>query len=82
MNQDKLAFKLGLLFIALLAITIPIFTGRLFSVLDATQRGFVIFTLPSIIYAFVLAVGLFVSAFHFKNLNNKFMVKLGQISYS
>lgn len=81
-NQDKLAFKLSLLFTSLLLITIPISTGSIFSVSDATQKGFVLSTPPPIIYAYVLALGLFISTVHFKNLNNKFMIKIGQISYS
>ena len=81
-NQDKLALNLGFMFVLLLMFTIPLSTGSFFSVLEATQRGFVMFTPSPIIYAYVLAVGLFISVIHFKNLNNKFMVKIGQISYS
>jgi peptidoglycan/LPS O-acetylase OafA/YrhL len=81
-NKDKLAFKFSILFLLILMITIPVSAGSFFNVLEAKKKGFVLFTAPPIIYAYVLAVGLFVSAIYFKNFKNKFLIKLGQISYS
>ena len=69
-------------FIFILMFTIPISTGLLFNVPEATQKGFVVFSAWSVVNAFILAMIIFLYAICLKNLNNKFMLGLGEISYS
>jgi peptidoglycan/LPS O-acetylase OafA/YrhL len=78
----QLAKYFSQIFIFLLMITVPISTGLLFDVPEASKKGFIVFNAWSVVNAYILAIVTFIYAIHFKNFNNKFMLELGEISYS
>lgn len=81
-ENNQLAKYLSQAFILLLTIAVPISTGLLFDVPEATKKGFVVFSAWSVVNAYILAIWLFTYAIYSKSLSNKFMLDLGEISYS
>ena len=81
-HHEKHAQTLCWIFMSLCCLTVPLATGLLFPVIEATRTGFVMFSPQSVAFAYSLAIGLFIYAIYFKTLNNKFMVGMGEISYS
>ena len=80
--KDRLACYSILIFLLLNLFTVPLVSGLIFSVPEAVSKGFVMFTSKAVVYAYALAIGVFLLATHYKSFNNKFMVELGGISYS
>lgn len=81
-RKHRLAAYLSIVFFLLNLMSVPIVTGLLFSVPEAIEKGFVMFRSQSVVYAYGFASILFVCAIFYKKLNNKFMAKLGELSYS
>ncbi|MFA7349582.1 MAG: acyltransferase [Methylotenera sp.] len=80
--KDRLAGYSILIFLLLNLFTVPLVSGLVFLVPEAASKGFVMFTSEAVVYAYALAIGVFLLATHYKSFNNKFMVELGKISYS
>lgn len=80
--KDRLARYSISIFLLLNIFTVPLVSGLFFSVPEAVDKGFVMFTSEAVVYAYALAIGVFLFAIHYKSFNNKFMVDLGEISYS
>lgn len=49
---------------------------------EAFKTGFVVFSQLSNIFAYFLAFAVFIYAIYFKTFNNKFLIDIGEISYS
>jgi len=81
-NNEKNALMFCWIFIFLSCLTIPISSGIIVPVLEATKTGFVMFTQASNVLAYCFAASLFIFAIYYKNFNNKFLVEIGEISYS
>lgn len=81
-KKDRAAVYLSVIFIMLVMLTIPITTGLLFTVQEAAQKGFVMFKPEAVVYAYFMAIGLFIYAIYYKSFKNRLMVGVGEISYS
>lgn len=81
-KKDRVAGYFGAAFVMMCLLTVPTTSGLFFSVREATEKGFVMFTSEAVVVAYLLAVCLFVFAVYYKSLSNRFMVSIGEISYS
>jgi peptidoglycan/LPS O-acetylase OafA/YrhL len=81
-KKDRAAGYAVLAFFLLTMLTVPIASGLLFFVPEATEKGFVMFRPESVVYAYVLASAFFMFATYYKSLSNRFMARIGEISYS
>ena len=81
-RNEKSAKYFSLLFILVCFFTVPIVTGFYFPVSEAIKAGLVMFNPESTVLSYCLAIGLFIYTISFRSLTNKFMIGLGEISYS
>ncbi|HYN53306.1 MAG TPA: acyltransferase, partial [Methylotenera sp.] len=66
-KKDKVAMYLSTIFIMLTMLTVPITTGMLFIVQEASEKGFVMFRPESVVYAYFMAITLFIYAIYYKS---------------
>ena len=81
-KKDKIAAYSISIFLILYVLIVPIVSGLLFSVPEAKDKGFVMFGSEAVAYAYALAIGLFIVTVHYKSISNRFMVSVGEVSYS
>lgn len=81
-KKDRFSGYSVLVFMIMNMLTIPIVSGLFFAVPEASNKGFVMFTSEAVVFAYALAIGIFVLSIHYKSMSNRFMVGLGEISYS
>lgn len=81
-EKDRMALTFFIGFIALSSFSIPISSGLISPVKEASNTGFVMYSFSTNILAYALAISLFILIVHFKNIKNKFLIGAGEISYS
>ncbi|MFM9913836.1 MAG: acyltransferase family protein [Methylophilaceae bacterium] len=81
-KRDRVATYSAAIFFTAAMLTIPVTVGFLFAVPEATAKGFVMFTSSAVIYAYFLAIALFMYAVISKSLTSPWMVRVGERSYS
>jgi len=81
-KKDKIAAYSISIFLILNILVVPIATGLFFLVPEAKDKGFVMFGPEAVAYAYALAMGLFIVTVHYKSISNRFMISMGEVSYS
>ncbi|UCV17256.1 acyltransferase family protein [Ferribacterium limneticum] len=81
-QKNKTAGWFACAYILLNFLTVPISSGIIFPVPAAIEKGFVMFTPEAVIYAYILAVAIFIFSIAYKSLNSRIVSGLGEISYS
>lgn len=81
-DKDKTALGFSVCFVILSIFSITVSSGVIYPVVEASKTGFVMFNYPTNIFAYALALSLFVLIIHFKNFKNKLLIGAGEISYS
>ncbi|WP_047534476.1 acyltransferase family protein [Methylotenera sp. N17] len=81
-EKNKSAMRLATAFLLIAICSIPIVTGFVFPVLEAKEKGLVLFEPSGVLYAYFLAICLFMYAINFKSISNKYLAELGRVSYS
>jgi peptidoglycan/LPS O-acetylase OafA/YrhL len=81
-KHDRVSAYSAAIFFTATMLTIPVTTGFLFAVPEATAKGFVMFTSSAVLYAYFLAIALFMYAVISKSLVSPWMKRVGERSYS
>ncbi len=81
-EKAQAAMYAAALFALLNVLTVPVSSGIWFSVPEAVDKGFVMFNPESVVCAYILAACVFMVALHYKSAASRFMVRMGEASYS